>query len=465
MVEIIEMVAVGAMGEVWRGHHHGLDVPVAVKLLTRERLSDPEVRERFEREARAAAKIESEHVVRTYDCGRASDGRPYIVMEWLTGVTLQRLLDEHGLLEPSQVAIIIEQLCRALDAVHTAGVVHRDVKPDNVLIVPGGTQLVKLVDFSVSSYESGGDGARKLTNPGTLVGTPLYMSREYVVNGEADWRSDLWSVGVVGYELLTGALPFTGDTIGAVCIAVAEGRCRPPSAIVPTLGPAIDDWFARATAPEPEDRFGSAAEMASALNAAVQSASGQRRRTSSGSRTPVSARCKTVPAADLDTSLHPVVGERRTVTRRRPWGLVAALSLTAALGAGWYFEGTGPLAPLLPRQAAYGLSREAEVVATRSVAALRFDEPRWMDHALWYENAYESCREELAGDAAHVKPAHEEPRPEGRPEGRVVRWPARPAPATLLRSSPRAASHEPPGVRVEESAAALEGPAPGDVYE
>jgi serine/threonine-protein kinase len=427
-LELVKLVAAGSMGEVWRGYHRGLDLPVAVKLLAQDFVSQDDVRERFRREARAAAKIESPHVVRYLDYGETADGRPFIVMEWLTGVTLQQLLDEQGPLAPRKVAFIVEQLARALAAVHAAGVVHRDVKPDNVLLVPSSSRLlIKLVDFSVSTCIA---TRTRLTQPGTLIGTPAYMSREQVLHGSADWRSDLWSLGVVAYELMTGELPFYGETIGAMCAAIVEGRCALPSAVMPELGSAMDSWFEKATAPKPHDRFDSATELAEGFVAAIRSSFGEDALRPSGELdSPASARSPEPPAADdVITTLSPAVRDTERAARRS-WSRWLTLGAALALGgAGYYFYAIdpSPVAPLLPAHASVGLASAAEAPLLWQLAESRIDAARWRERALFYEGACSS--------APDAKPAEEEDEPS---QKKIAR---RPAVSTPRAATPRAGS-------------------------
>ena len=415
-VELIKLVAVGTMGEVWRGHHRGLDLPVAIKLLSSELVSEPKVRERFVREARAAAKIESDHVVRYYDYGETDNGRPFIVMEWLTGVTLQEVLDEQGALAPRKVSYIIDHLAKALSVVHEAGVVHRDVKPDNVLLVPQGKRLVtKLVDFSVSTYAVA--KSIRLTQPGTLVGTPSYMCREQVLYGRCDRTGDLWSLAVVAYELLTGELPFQGDTVGAVCASIVDGEYLPPSQRLPALGEAVDAWFAKAVSVNPEDRFGSASELAESFSRAIRQAFGKDalpRLTPPGD--PIPEPRTDAPSTPPSTvTLDPVTEEHTPEPRRSwPWVMLASALVSMAIGTAWYV-GLIPIHRTLPAMAARELTLGASALATDNIVSAWMDAQPWQEYAMRYEASYFECRstleesqrlidEEAAKAAAKPKP-------------------------------------------------------------
>jgi len=395
-VELIKLVAIGTMGEVWRGHHRGLDMPVAIKLLAPGLVSEPKVRERFVREARAAAKIESDHVVRYYDYGETDNGRPFIVMEWLTGVTLQEILDEQGALAPRKVSYIIDHLAKALSAVHEAGVVHRDVKPDNVLLVPQGKRLItKLVDFSVSTYAAA--KSIRLTQPGTLVGTPSYMCREQVLHGRCDRTGDLWSLAVVAYELLTGVLPFQGDTVGAVCASIVDGEYLPPSHRLPALGEAVDAWFAKAVSVKPEDRFGSASELSESFSRAIRQAFGKEalpRLTPPGD--PVPEPRNDAPSTPPSTvTLDPVIEEQAPEPRASwPWVMLASALVSVAIGTAWYV-GLIPIYRTLPAMAAHDLVQVASALATDNIANAWMDAEPWQEQALRYEASYLECRSTL----------------------------------------------------------------------
>ncbi|MBI4956227.1 MAG: protein kinase [Myxococcales bacterium] len=266
-VQLVRELGRGAMGSVWLADHLTLRTKVAVKFIAEQlATNDADVLARFTAEATAAAQIKSPHVVQTFDAGIMDDGTPYIVMELLEGETLGARLDRVGRLAIRQVAQILAQVARALDKAHRVGIVHRDIKPDNIFLMPSDDDLhVKILDFGIAKGlhlpASGG-----VTMPGTLVGTPDYMSREQVMHSQAvDAHTDMWALAVTVYEALTDHLPFTGENVGATCAHIAMGRFVAPSRLRPELPRELDAWFDRAWHTEREARFANAKVMALAF--------------------------------------------------------------------------------------------------------------------------------------------------------------------------------------------------------
>lgn len=260
-----EEIGRGAMGVVWRARNLALDSSVAVKLLAGGEVDDgTEGRQRFEREARAVAGLNSPHIVKVFDFGLDA-GRPYFVMELLEGEDLGRRLDREVCLPLLTVQQIVEQVCRGLTVAHAAGVVHRDLKPENLFLLrtPDDAVQVKILDFGVAKQLDPPEKGMTMTQSGTLVGTPFYMSPEQILAPrDIDERTDLWSLAVVTYAMLTGAVPFDGETIGALSIAIHGGQFEAPTKLREGLPSALDAWFARAFQQMPDDRFESAEELA-----------------------------------------------------------------------------------------------------------------------------------------------------------------------------------------------------------
>jgi serine/threonine-protein kinase len=258
------------MGSVWVAEHTTLKTRVVVKLMRPELAKDPETLQRFSREAAAAANVKSPHVVSVLDHGVAPDGSPFITMELLEGEDLGARL-KRGPIAPDEAAVIMSQTCKALARAHERGIVHRDVKPQNIFLCSGfGETFVKVLDFGIA--KAGGDLQSGLdtTNTGAVMGTPFYMSPEQALGQKTiDFRTDLWACGVMGFEMVTGHKPFIGDTVGALAVAICTQPLPIPSRIHPGLGPAFDAWFQRACAREPSARFSSGKELADAFGAAI----------------------------------------------------------------------------------------------------------------------------------------------------------------------------------------------------
>ncbi|UCH29476.1 MAG: serine/threonine protein kinase [Myxococcales bacterium] len=212
-----EQIGVGGMGTVYRAHQTTIGRDVAIKVLRAELARDEQAVARFEREARLCTSLDHPNLVRVFLSGRLSDGRLYIVMELLKGRSLADELDEHGPPSLERVVIMIMKLCAGLGAVHAAGIVHRDIKPENVYLVQRGrdSDFVKLVDFGVARVLEA-DGTPTTTQSGRVFGTATYISPEAATGEETDHRSDIYSLGVLSYQLLTGELPFEGSTAAAV---------------------------------------------------------------------------------------------------------------------------------------------------------------------------------------------------------------------------------------------------------
>jgi serine/threonine-protein kinase len=253
-----DRLASGGMGAVYAATDERLSRRVAVKLLREELAEQPRFVERFRREAQAVAALSHPSIANVYDYGE-DDSHYYIVMELLGGRDLSRILPEEAPLDPQRAGDIAAQTCDALAAAHAAGVVHRDVKPGNIMV--DDNDRVKVTDFGIARAA----GQSTLTGTGSVIGTAQYLSPEQASGARVGPQSDLYSLGIVLYEMLTGAVPFTGDTpIGVAMRHVAE-EVPPPSSVNPDVPAALDDVVAKATAKEPSDRFASAGAMASAL--------------------------------------------------------------------------------------------------------------------------------------------------------------------------------------------------------
>jgi serine/threonine-protein kinase len=278
-VRLVRPLGAGGMGSVWVAEHLSLRTHVVVKFMSTELAENADAIARFSREAAAASQVKSPHVVQMLDHGVSDGGTPYIVMELLEGRDLEQYVRERGSLPPREVGGIVAQLARALSKAHERGIVHRDIKPSNVFLLDagGGEPFVKLLDFGIAkglAPEAGGLAGAS-TKTGAFVGSPHYMSPEQVVGAkDVDFRTDLWSVGVLAYELLTGQKPFLADNMGALALRIHRDPMPVPSLANPELPLAIDAWFARACARAPAERFASAKEMSDALAAALAEKTG-----------------------------------------------------------------------------------------------------------------------------------------------------------------------------------------------
>ncbi|GLY76842.1 protein kinase domain-containing protein [Actinoallomurus iriomotensis] len=264
--ELHEALGRGGMGVVHKGLDRELGRTVAVKLLPAELLRQPGFQERFRREGRTAAALSHASITVMHDIGEDTSGGepvPYLVMEYLDGRPLDEAIAA-GPLPLDQVCAIIGDVLDALDHSHGKGIVHRDIKPANVMVdLDGFRPRVKILDFGIAKLIA--DAATRLTATGWMVGTPLYMSPEQAEGHAATAKSDVYAVGCLLYELLTGDPPFTAETPTAVLLQHIRQTPRPPSARRPDLPPGWDAVVLRALAKRPEDRYADAAEMRAAV--------------------------------------------------------------------------------------------------------------------------------------------------------------------------------------------------------
>jgi serine/threonine protein kinase len=270
------LVGEGGLGVVVAAKHLQLDQTVAIKYLRPRALGSKGVAERFLREARLAAKMRSEHVVHVYDVGTMPDGAPFMVMELLVGTDLGRQLTTSGPLTIERTIDYVLQACEALAEAHAAGIVHRDIKPDNLFVASttGGKSVLKILDFGISKMSakrSTSGELRDLTEAGDKFGTPVYMSPEQLLaSGNVDARADVWAMGVVFFELLTGQLPFDGDSLPELCTAILN---KAPMSLVQlrsNIPAVIQAVIERCLEKDPANRFQNVAELAQELAPFVQ---------------------------------------------------------------------------------------------------------------------------------------------------------------------------------------------------
>ncbi len=267
------ILGAGGMGVVVAAHHIQLDEKVALKFLIPEALGNAEALARFEREARAAVKIKSEHVARVSDVGKLENGAPYMVMEYLEGDDVSTLLQQQGTLPVEQAVDFILQTCEAIAEAHTLGIVHRDLKPANLFCIRrrDGQLSIKVLDFGISKLTLGaadGSGNRDMgmTRTTAVIGSPIYMSPEQMKSSRnVDARTDIWSLGVIFFELLTGRVPFEGDTVTELAIRIATEPAPPLSAFRAGLPPGLEPVVAGCLAKSPDQRFQNVGALAASL--------------------------------------------------------------------------------------------------------------------------------------------------------------------------------------------------------
>lgn len=264
---IVRLIGDGGMGSVYEARHELLGVPVALKFLHGELAKRPGLAARFLQEARVSATIRSPHVAHVTDVDTASDGSPYIVMELLSGESLQALLARRGKLGVEEATGFAAQILTGLEAAHSMGVVHRDLKPDNVFVTPGQDgPLLKLIDFGIAKLKESSEYKKEVTRAGVMMGTPEYMAPEQLYAAhEVDHRADLYSLGVILFEMLSGVRPADGDSAEVIITNVLSGRGRRLGALEPGLAPSLVALVERALEPDRDRRFASAQEMHGAL--------------------------------------------------------------------------------------------------------------------------------------------------------------------------------------------------------
>jgi serine/threonine protein kinase len=300
------LLAAGGMGEVWAARDLLLDRPVAVKVLGGALAGDGRAAERLRREARAAARLDHPNIARILDLGE-QDGRPYLVMELLEGESLAARIDRAGPMAPAEAARVVAAVADALQAAHSAGVVHRDVKPGNVFLTSGGE--VKVLDFGIASAAGEAD-----VTTGDLLGTAGYLAPERALGRPATPAADLYSLGVVLYELLAGRRPFQGGSDIELAMAQVNAQAASLALVAPSTPPSLVAACERALAKDPAARPPSAAAFARLLRSPAPAAP--------------ATRPLPVPGSTAELALPRPAGRRRPRSRRR--GLVVALLLAVA---------------------------------------------------------------------------------------------------------------------------------------
>jgi len=303
---IVRLIGEGGMGAVFEGENVRINRRVAIKVLHGAALANAETVQRFEREAQAAGRIGSDHILEILDLGVLADGERYMVMEFLSGQTLTQRILQHGRLTPQQVAPLMRQVLVGLGAAHAAGIIHRDLKPDNLFILKersGIRDYVKIIDFGISKFNALG-GDMSMTRTGAVMGTPYYMSPEQAKgSGKVDARSDLYAIGVILYEAVSGQVPFLADTFNELMFKIVLSDAKPLLEVVPDVDPRFAAIVSKAMSRDVDQRYSTAAEMIEALDALAFGFAGTG--TGTGGFTDVPVGAAGLPTAQAMTSPGP----------------------------------------------------------------------------------------------------------------------------------------------------------------
>jgi len=347
----------GGMGWVVVATHLQLEQRVALKFMRSAK--NPEAVARFLREARAAARIQSEHVARVSDVGTLENGSPYLVMEYLEGEDLSELIDAKGALPEFLAVDYAMQACEGLAEAHAAGIIHRDLKPANLFLArrTDGSVRVKLLDFGISklSPAPGSQPEINMTSTQALMGSPLYMAPEQMRSSRSvDRRADIWSMGTIIYEMLTGHSPFEGETLPEVCARILSDPAASMLSLQPDLAPELDTVVLRCLEKNPDRRYPDVAALAQALGEfgsdEIRSTAERIGRVSRGRVTPRTDTYEDVPARSQDVDLesavmtNPLVGRQATERESAETQIETQIAKTALVATSASFtRGSNPL--------------------------------------------------------------------------------------------------------------------------
>ncbi len=328
--KVEKILGMGGMGVVVAAEHIALSQKVALKFVLPGALSDAQSVERFLREARAAVRLKSEHVAKVLDVGTLENGAPYMVMEYLEGADLGSVLSERGPLPIEAACDYVVQACEAVAEAHSLGIIHRDIKPQNLFLTQrvGGGPMIKVLDFGVSKVT--GPSSKNLTQTTAVMGSPLYMSPEQMRSSRnVDPRSDVWAMGVVLYEMITGHVPFDAESMPELCLKVVSDPPRSIDELRPNVPIALKTIMLKCLEKNPDNRYADMSEVASALESfippmsrvSVERArmvmSGTRRMTSAPGLDALPVLAKTSPLAAAGSGASGVSGDARATPA--PW--------------------------------------------------------------------------------------------------------------------------------------------------
>jgi serine/threonine-protein kinase len=363
---IERVLGVGGMGVVVAARHEQLGQLVAIKFIREDALGNEDAVERFLREARSAVRLKSDHVARVIDVGKLESGAPYMVMEFLDGDDLARVLEEHGPMAPDAAVELVLQACDAVAEAHAAGIVHRDLKPENLFLTKtlAGRPKLKVLDFGVSKSSGmmgGGQGA--LTRTRSMLGSPLYMAPEQMRSAkDVDARADVWALGVVLFQLLTCRWPFEAQNMPELCLKVVTEPPQPIASLRPDLAPGLIAVIERCLDKDAARRYVDASALAQALEPFAPEFAPRRSPSAASLERPevsvAPATRATLPSSDVPSQVTPAPSAWDSAGRRAPsssatprgrslvWigGLVAVLVVAFAFSFSRR-SATGPMAP------------------------------------------------------------------------------------------------------------------------
>jgi eukaryotic-like serine/threonine-protein kinase len=470
---IVRLIGEGGMGAVYEGENTRIHRRVAIKVLLAAVAEQGEAVARFEREAQAAGRIGSEHIVEVLDLGTLPNGDRYLVMEFLDGEGLGSRIKNRGRLTAQELAPIASQLMEGLAAAHGAGIIHRDLKPDNVFLLRtrgGKADFVKLLDFGISKFSAlSGDSGFSMTRTGAVMGTPYYMAPEQAKGSrELDHRVDIYATGVILYEALTGQVPFNADTFNELLFKIVLEEPRPLGQIDPSIDPGFAAIVTKGMARDPAHRFQSASEFQQAIAMWTSGHGAQLASALGPSRGPANIGTQTraagpptlgtgTPGTWAQSGTH-LEGERDAIPKKSNAGLFAALAIggLVVLGGGGVLAmkafGGGETATPTPEdeaakkaaaataadRARFEAEKAAAARASEEAARARAEAAKVMADATKFKDDTAKAAASAAAAAAKPTPA---PRPAARPATKpTATAAAKPAAKEAAKPAPTATS-------------------------